>query len=150
MSKTFEQRIADLIRRLGTNFDGEKIATVNALERLLASHSVTFNDLGDGIEKLATGGLEEAAMERIYAAARAEGLEEGKRQERAKSGFGSEETPEWERIALYCQREKARIEARHHQFIDDMASRFVWGLEPSEKQGKYLLSLFRRIGGRLA
>ena len=30
-----------------------------------------------------------------------------------------------------------------------MASRMTWGREPTERQGKYLISLFRQLGGRM-
>ena len=47
-NKTYEQRLADLVRRLGTEHDGEIIATVRALGRTLASRGLTFTDLGNG------------------------------------------------------------------------------------------------------
>lgn len=150
--KPFESRIADLVRMLGSDFEGEIVATQRALKRLLASRDVTFTDLGDAIEKLATGGLEQAEMERVFNAGRAQGIEETRREQaEAKAAFGlkSDGSHDWEAIALHCQREKSRIEAKHHQFVDDMASRLAWGCEPSEKQAKYLISIFRQLGGRV-
>jgi hypothetical protein len=153
-SKTYEQRLADLIRRLGTDHDGEIIATVRALARSLASRGLTFTDLGDGVEKLATGGLEEAQMKRVFDAGYHKGVEDAEHKQaesQAVYGLRADGSPDWEAIALHCQRRKDRLDARHHQFVDDMASRMSWGREPtSEKQGKYLLSLFRQIGGRTA
>jgi hypothetical protein len=35
------------------------------------------------------------------------------------------------------------------KFVDDMASRTVYGREPNEKQHKYLHSLFYKLGGKL-
>ncbi len=152
MTKTYEQRIADLIRHLGTDYESEALATVSALKKTLASRNLTFTDLGDGIEKLATGDLTQGEMQRIHDAAYAKGLAdaEHKRAEgQAVYGLRPDGSPDWEEIALHCQRQKQRLEAKHHQFVDDMASRLTWwGREPSEKQGKYLLSLFRQIGGR--
>jgi hypothetical protein len=58
--KSLEVRIADLVRLLGSESEGEVLATHGALKRLLASHGVSFTDLGNGIERLATGGLEQA------------------------------------------------------------------------------------------
>jgi hypothetical protein len=151
--KTYEQRLADLIRLLGTEHDGEAIATVRALGRTLASRGLTFTDLGDGVEKLASGGLTQSEMERIRDVAYAKGLAdaEHKRAEgQSVYGLRPDGSHDWEEIALHCQRQKQRLEAKHHQFVDDMASRLTWGREPSERQGKYLLSLFRQIGGRTA
>jgi hypothetical protein len=57
--------------------------------------------------------------------------------------------PTWQSVALFCQRNKQRLDARHHQFIDDMASRTVWDREPTEKQHKYLFALFLKLGGKI-
>lgn len=153
--KTYEQRLADLIRRLGTEHEGEAIATVRALGRALASRGLTFTDLGDGIERLASGGLTQSEMERICDAAYAKGVcdTEHRHAEAETTVYGllPDGSTDWETVALYCQRHKSRLDARHHQFLDDMASRLTWGGAPSsEKQGRYLLSLFRQIGGRTA
>jgi hypothetical protein len=152
-AKSFEERIASLVRMLGTEHDGETLNTVSVLKRTLASRNLTFTDLGDGIEKLATGGLTQGEMERIRDSAYAKGVADAKREStgaRAVFGLRPDGSQDWEEIALHCQQEKSRLEAKHHQFVDDMASRLTWGQEPSEKQGKYLLSLFRRVGGRIA
>ena len=150
--KPFETRIADLVRRFGTDFEGEAVAVWQALKRLLTAHSVTFTDLGDAVEKLASGGLEEDAMKRIFDAGHAKGVEDAERKHaeaQAVFGLRSDGSTDWEAIALHCQKEKHRIEAKHRQFVDDMASRMTWGREPSEKQSKYLLSIFRQVGGRM-
>jgi hypothetical protein len=151
--KTYEQKLADLIRRLGTEHEGEAVATVRALGRALASRGLTFTDLGDGIEKLASGGLTQSAMEQIRDAAYAKGLADAEHKHAERQvvyGLRPDGSHDWEEIALYCQRQKARLEAKHHQFVDDMAARMTWSREPSEKQGRYILSLFRQIGGRIA
>ena len=150
--KSFEVRIADLVRKLGTDFEKEALAAWRALKRLLASQSVSFTDLGNAIEKLATSGFADDQMQRLFDAGYQKGLEDATRkQAEAEGAFGlrPDGTPDWERIALYCQREKGRLDAKHHRFVDDMAARMVWGREPTEKQGKYLLSLFRQLGGRV-
>jgi hypothetical protein len=38
------------------------------------------------------------------------------------------------------------LDPKHRQFIDDMASRTVWH-EPTDKQQKYLKSLYLKLGG---
>jgi hypothetical protein len=151
--KSFEVRIADLVRKLGTDFEQEALVAWGALKRLLASQSASFTDLGDAIEKLATGGLADDQMQRVYDAGRAQGHAGAERKHaeaQAAYGLRPDGSPYWERIALCCQREKGRLkEDRHRQFVDDMAARMVWGHQPTEKQGKYLLSLFRQLGGRI-
>ena len=150
--KPFETRLADLIRKFGTEFEGEAIATWRALGRLLAARDVSFTDLGDAVEKLATGGLEEAEMQRVFDAGFAKGrLETERKQMEGQAVYGQRPNGgvDWEAIALHCQREKSRLESKHHQFVDDMASRMTWGREPTERQGKYLISVFRQLGGRM-
>ena len=56
---------------------------------------------------------------------------------------------EWTEVALYCQREKQRLPSKHHEFIDDMASRTVYGREPTPKQHQYLRGLFFKLGGKI-
>jgi hypothetical protein len=152
-AKSYEQKLADVIRRLASDHDGEVIATVSALKRLLASRNADLNDLAGAVERLATGGLEEAHMQRLFDAGYQKGLEDATRKQvEAEGAFGlrPDGSPDWERIALYCQREKGRFkEDRHRQFVDDMASRMTWSCEPTPKQATYLLSLFRQLGGRV-
>ena len=62
---------------------------------------------------------------------------------------GTDGKPSWKDVALFCQREKHRVDARHHEFIDDMAGRSAWGREPTEKQHKYLHSLFFKLGAKI-
>ena len=91
-------------------------------------------------------------MRRVFDAGYEKGLEEAiRKQVEAEGAFGlcPDGSNDWEAIALFCQREKTHLDAKHHQFVDDMAARMVWGREPTEKQGKYLLSLFRQLGGRV-
>jgi hypothetical protein len=149
--KSFEVRIADLVRLLGSGSEGEVLNAQGALKRLLASRSVGFTDLGNAIEKLPTGGLADDQMRRVFDAGYQKGLEEAvRKQVEAEGAFGlhPDGSPDWEGIALYCQREKDRLkDDRHRQFVDDMASRMTWSREPTPKQATYLLSLFRQLGG---
>jgi hypothetical protein len=57
--------------------------------------------------------------------------------------------PLYHPMAVYCQQHRVRLASKHHEFIDKMASITVYR-EPSDAQGKYLLSLFIQLGnGRL-
>lgn len=151
--KTLEQKIAHFIRMLGSEHDGEALNAARLLGKTLTANGATFNEFGDAIEKFANGGLEEDAMQRIFAAGEAQGAEKAEKKHveaQAVFGLNPDGTNNWERIAVYVQREKARLESRHHEFIDDMSSRMAFGgREPTPKQATYLLSLFRKIGGRM-
>ena len=153
-SKAYEQRLAGLVRMLGSESEGEVLATHGALKRHLASRGVGFTDLGNAIEKLATGGLEQAELERVFEAGRAKGLSEAGRQqaeELAVYGQRLDGSYDWLAIALFCQRENTRLRGdMERTFVNDMAARMSFPeREPTEKQAVWLLAIFRRLGGRM-
>jgi hypothetical protein len=152
--KPFESKLASLVRMLGTEHEGEILAAHGALRRLLASRGVTFTDLGDAVERLATGGLEEAEMKRLFDAGYQKGLSEaGRAQAEELAVFGQrlDGSYDWSAIALFCQRESARLRGDvERTFVNDMAARMSFsGREPTEKQATWLLAIFRRLGGRM-
>jgi hypothetical protein len=137
---------------VGGEVDGHAIAAVKALRLLLATRGLSFTDLGDDLERLATGGLEKDQLKRVFEAGRQQGLAEAERRHAEAQGvFGLrfDGSRNWEAIALYVQREKARVESKHHQFVDDAARKAAtsWGL--NIKQQGFLLSLFHQVGGRI-
>jgi hypothetical protein len=150
-------RLGDIIRRLVSDSQGEALAALCAMARLLESHRLSFLDLADHIEN-GSGGLSDADKQKIRSAienARAIGYAEGVQAAESKQhGTGAfrntDGAPEWTEVARYVQRQKHRLDARHHEFIDDMAARTVYGREPSPKQHRYLHFLFFKLGGRIA
>ena len=102
--KSFEVRIADLVRLLGSEFERPVLNVHGALKRLLASRSVGFTDLGNAIEKLATGGLEAAEMQRLYYAGYQRALKDSVRrqaEEQAIYGQRLDGSTDWELIATF-------------------------------------------------
>jgi hypothetical protein len=150
-------RLGDIIRRLVSDSQGEALAALCAMARLLESHRLSFLDLADHIEN-GSGGLSDADKQKIRSAienARTIGYAEGvKAAESKQHGTGTfrntDGTPEWTEVARYVQRQKHRLDARHHEFIDDMAARTAYGREPTSKQHQYLHFLFFKLGGRIA
>ena len=144
------------IRLLASDSQGEALAALCAIARLLESYNCSFHTLADHVEN-ANGGLSEDDKQKIRSEienARAIGYAEGVRAAEAKRhGTGAfrntDGALEWTEVALYCQREKQRLPAKHHEFIDDMAARTVYGREPTPKQHLYLHSLFYKLGGRI-
>jgi hypothetical protein len=131
-------RLSNVIRLLCSNSHGEIIATVHAMRRMLESCGADIHALADHIEK-ANGSLNDADRQKIRAEienARAIGYAEGvKAAEARRHGTGtfsnSDGKLEWTEVALFLQREKHRLPVKHHEFIDDMASRTVYGREPT-------------------
>ena len=148
-------KLAKPIRLLASDSKGEAFAALCAIARLLQAYGQSFHTLAEHVEN--GGGLSEADKQRISAAiesARIEGYAEGvKAAESKQHGTGAfrntDGTLEWTEVALYVQREKRRLPEKHHEFVDDMASRTVYGREPTPKQHQYLHSLFYKLGGKI-
>ena len=145
------------IRLLASNSQGEAFAALCAIARLLESQGYTFHTLAEHVENANGSSLSEDDKKKIRSEienARAIGYAEGvKAAEARQHGTGAfrntDGALEWTEVALYCQREKQRLPSRHHEFIDDMASRTVYGREPTPNMHKYLHSLFYKLGGKI-
>src|SRR5262245_36874045 len=148
--------LGDVIRQLASDNRGVAFAALCAMARKLQKYGCTFLDLADHVEN-GSGGLSDADKQKIGAAieqARIEGYAEGvKAAESKQHGTGAfrntDGTLEWSEVALFLQREKHRLPDKHHEFIDDMASRTAWGREPTPRQHQYLHSLFYKLGGKI-
>ena len=148
---TLEQRIAMTIRLLASDKDGEIIAAVCALKRVLESAGTDINGLANGIENLGKAEKKAAEMlaqerKKIWdtAVQHTENRLHG-----ADDFIDSSGKPTWQSVALYCQRNKNRLETKHHDFIDKVAAQTVYDCEPTERMHKYLFSLFLRLGGKI-
>src|SRR5262249_22677343 len=147
-------KLAKPIRLLASDSRGEAFAALCAIARLLQTYGQSFHTLAEHVEH---GGLSDAAKQKIrneIETARAIGYAEGVAAAEAKQhGTGAfrniDGALEWTEIALYCQRQKHRLPDKHHEFIDDMAARTVYGREPTVRQHQYLHSLFYKLGGKI-
>jgi hypothetical protein len=142
-------KLGDIIRRLTSNADGEIIAAVHAMQRVLESAGAGFHELADHLEKQ-NGGVTEAEMKQVWDAGYAKGVADAENKQHGASDFrNTDGRPNWIAVALFLQRSKHRLDAKHHQFVDDMAARTAWEHEPTERQHKYLHSLFFKLGGKI-
>jgi hypothetical protein len=150
LEETTAKRLATLVRLiLGSSFEGEVQASIAAAKRLLASESLSPNDLGTVIEN-ANGEIEalkysDSDADKIYKQGLAEGRAEGVRE--SPEFYDENGEPRWHEVAMFCQQNAPRLRGNEQEFIDDMAGRTMWR-EPTEKQAKWLLSIFIRLGGR--
>jgi hypothetical protein len=135
---------------MSSNRKGEVDAAASAIVRTVrAAGTDKIHALADRIEK-ANGSLNEAEMKKLYDAGFAAGVEAAENRHHGVNDFlNADGKPTWEAVALFVQRNKGRLDPRHHEFVDDMASRTVWGHEPTERQHKYLHSLFFKLGGKI-
>ena len=134
-----------VIRLLASDKDGEIIAAVHALKRVLESAGTDLNGLAHGVENLGKG-VSNEERRKIWDAA-VEHTEN--RLHGADDFIDSSGKPTWQSVALYCQRNKQRLAPKHHEFIDKVAAQVPWDREPTERMHKYLFSLFLQLGGRI-
>src|SRR5215831_1663978 len=146
-TKTLEEKIAAVVRLLASDRDGEVIAAVNALKRTLASAGTDINGLALGIGNLGKSTVvPDEIKKKIWDAA----VQHTENRLHGGDDFRSTDgKPTWEQVALFCQRNKHRLNPNTHDFVDKMAAQTVFGREPTEKQHKYLFALFLRLGGKI-
>jgi hypothetical protein len=155
LSAAAAAKLGNVIRRLSSTSEGEILATVHAILRLLQADGADIHALAERVEN--GGSLSDADKQKIRGeieTARAVGYAEGVKAAEAKQhGTGAFRNTdgklEWTEVALFVQREKRRLDPKHHEFVDDMASRTVYGREPTPKQHQYLHSLFYKLGGKI-
>jgi hypothetical protein len=145
---TLEGRLAQLIRLACSNHEGEAIAA--GLRTLKATGANDIHALAERIEKPNGSSLSDTEMRKLYDAGYHAGVQATENKYHGVNDFlNADGKPNWDAVALFVQRNKDRLDAKHHEFIDDMASRTVYGREPTEKQHRYLHCLFFKLGGKI-
>jgi len=142
-------KLGNVIRRLSSSSDGEKVAAVHAMLRLLASCGVDIHALAAQVEN--GGGLTDNDKNKIRSEienARAIGYAEGVRA--AEARFRSDGKLEFSEVALFVERQINRLPPDKYEFVHKMALYARQEIEPSPKQGKFLFDLFvQYLGGRI-
>jgi hypothetical protein len=140
-------KLATFIRLLSSDKDGEVVAAARAMQRTLKAAGADIHALADRVEK-SNDKLSDADMKVLYETGFADGRRATENaQQRSGDFYNVDSTPPWHEMATWCQQQKDRLRDKEREFIDDMASRTVWR-EPTEKQGKWLLSIFYKLGGK--
>ena len=156
LPREFAAKLGKPIRLLASNSQGEAFAALCAIARLLEAYGQSFHELAEHVEN-GGGGLSDDDKRKIrseirnaHAIGYAEGVKAAEAKQHGTGAFrNTDGALEWTEVALYCQREKQRLPSKHYEFIDDMASRTVYGREPTPKQHQYLHSLFYKLGGKI-
>jgi hypothetical protein len=139
------ERIQKLIRLLSSDNDGETLAAVHALKRVLAQEGTDIHELAKRVE-----GLSEAEMQKLYDA----GFQEGKKTAvtAAPADFTNVKTEPLSFYEMACEIQhksggcyKWALSQKEVDFVDDMV-RWCARREPSEKQGKWLHVIYCKIG----
>jgi hypothetical protein len=146
---TPEQKLGTFIRLLASEQDGEALAAARAIVRTLKSTGADIHALAERIENANGGKLSDAEMRKLYDAGYQDGMRAVENKQHGTGDFhNADGLPAWNKIALFCQQNNDRLRLNEREFVNDMASRTVWR-EPTEKQAKWLRSIFFRLGGKL-
>jgi hypothetical protein len=141
-------KLGNVIRRLSSSSDGEIIAAVHAMLRLLHSCGADIHALAERIE---SGGISEKYQEEVRSQikkAHEVGYEKGVRA--AEARFRPDGKLEFSEVALFVERQINYLPPDKHEFVHKMAFYARQELEPSPKQGKFLFDLFvQYLGGRI-
>jgi hypothetical protein len=135
------EKIGKLLKMLSSSNDGEVVNAARAIMRTLAQEGADIHELAERVEGRK---LSQAEMQRIYDKA----YRDGKDAAAVDVGFRSVDPPSF--YAMACEimhRSEARLSPKELQFIDDMV-RWCARREPSERQAKWLHSIYCRIGRR--
>src|SRR5262249_9681481 len=139
-------KLGKLLRMLSSNREHEVVAAAQALCRTLQSAGTDIHALAAIVEH--GGELSETEMRRLYDAGYHEGLRVAENKQHGVDDFRDiGGLPSWHNMALFCQQRSERLQSREGEFIDHMASLTVWR-EPSEKQAKWLRSIYYKLGGK--
>jgi hypothetical protein len=140
-----EEKLQKLIRLLSSPNDGEVIAAARAILRALEADGSDIHELADRV-----GGrkLSQSEMKRIYDEAFRRGQNAAQSAAAAFAGFHDTEGPSFHKMALEIQQKaNGRLSPKEQGFVDDMV-RWCVRREPSEKQAKWLHSIWCRVGRR--
>jgi hypothetical protein len=142
-------RIGNAIRRLSSDSEGEVIAAMYAILRMLQSCGSDVHVLAKRVEN--GGGINEKYQDEIRAQikkAHEIGYEKGVRA--AEARFRPDGKLEFSEVALFVERQINRLPPDKHGFVHKMALYARQEIEPSPKQGKFLFDLFvQYLGGRI-
>jgi hypothetical protein len=142
-------KLAAAVRMLSSDRDGDVIAAARAMLRMLKGAGADIHVLAERLEKPNGGGPTDAQMKRLYDAGYRAGLREAENGRHGSEAFYNVDgTPHWHEIARHCQQRNNRLRENERTFVNDMAAKTVWR-EPTEKQAKWLRSIFFRLGGRI-
>src|SRR6516162_3667079 len=134
------EKLEKLLRMLSSPREGEVVAAVQAIMRTLKGAGADIHELAACVKG---GKLSTVDMQRIYDAAFADGRRAAEATQPADVWRDIE--PNWQEIATECRdRGDGQLTPREHEFVNDMVRWTVYR-KPSEKQAKWLHSIYVRL-----
>jgi hypothetical protein len=147
-------KLANCIRRLASDRDGEVVAAAAAMIRLLKTIGADIHDVADRIEHSGNGALNEAEMQEVYDAGIKEGIrrvEQKMRSQAPHASYGSPGSPQFPApvtMAFYCYERIGRLNEWEQEFATNMMS-WTRRRPLSVKQQARLEELYVKLGGRI-
>jgi hypothetical protein len=133
------EKVSKLIKMLSSPVDAEVVAAARALVRTLQADGSDIHALAERVEGRK---LSQAEMQIIYDKA----FQDGKNAAVMANGFHPVDVPTFYAMACEIQHKAGgRLSPKEEEFVEDMV-RWCARREPSEKQAKWLHSLYCRIG----
>jgi hypothetical protein len=149
ISAATARKLAPLVRLLSSSSDGEVLGAARAIMRTLKTAGADIHTLADHVEHANGKKILEQDMRHIFTAGYEKGVHDTEERLHGFDDFRSlDGLPSWHTMARYCQQRGDQLSDREEEFVNQMASQTVWR-EPSEKQAKWLKSIFLKLGGRI-
>ena len=147
-------KLANLLRRLSSDQDGEVVATARALIRTLNSIGADMHDVAACVERAGNGALAENEMQEIYNAGIKEGARLAIQKMQAQMAHSPPQRlmpqfPSAADMALYCYQYLNRCNEWETEFCTNMAS-WTRRRPLTVKQQARLEELFIKLGGKLS
>jgi len=133
-------KLGKLLRLLSSSHDGEVVAAARGIDRTLKNAGLDIHVLADGIatDKKFT----EADALEIYQ----KGVDAGRRAAtQQQQPVFRDVDPSWRAIACECLHSERLRDQKERDFVADMVRWTVRGGEPTEKQAKWLRSIYVRV-----
>jgi hypothetical protein len=145
ISPAIAARLGNFIRLLSSDRDGEVVAAARALIRTLQSAGADIHVLAERIAQPAGSPTQRCIFDAGYDA----GLHAAEAKFHGDDDFRNiDGMPSWDKIACWCQHPSDRLRPREQEFINSVAARAVWR-SLTEKQEKWLRSIFLKLGGKI-
>jgi hypothetical protein len=144
------RRIGKLMRLLASNIESEAIGAATALRRVQQAEGFSFNVLANLIESFEKRKYSDSDAAIFFMRGEEKGRREAASKQRAPPEFyDADGHPRWHEIAVFCQENSLRLRDEwERNFANDIVSKIIKYGGPTEKQGRCLLAIFVKLGGR--
>jgi hypothetical protein len=147
-------KLANFIRLLASDKDGEVVASARAIVRTLANIGADIHDIANRIEHSSNGALSEKEMQEIYNAGIAAGLKLAEQKLRNRTYQSTLQMPPASDMAMFCYQHRDQLNEPNEkfderEFILNMVSLTRRCVPLSERRQRCLEGIYLRLAGRI-